>query len=325
MRETTMRYSIAICLLLLSNTLAVAQFQNNAPPVAAAGATGPTLDQKVVSRYQVGVRIRAVGGPVAGLSGTFSIPAEWDDQQGKQVEENVSPHVRQHSVRSGDCNLKQIVYSVPQLPAGETATILFTYEITSHSSNQPTDTAGLVIPKNPPREVKKHLLPSPQIEITNPKIRALAKEATDGKATAWEQVAAIYDAVREKVKIENDKLKGAVNTLRDGMGAEEDVAAVFVACCRAHKVPARTLFVPDTCHAEFYLEDAAGKGYWFPVVIEGEKAFGYRPTATIILQRGDNVRVPELKEPQRFVAEHLTGKGNTGGRPEVEFIRRVEK
>lgn len=318
-----MRYLLACSLLFFSTSSTFAQFQNNAAPPAAAGATGPMLDQKVTTRYQVGLKVRAVGGPVAGLSGTFAIPAEWDDQQVKQVEENVSPHVRQHSVRTGDCNVKQIVFSVPQLAGGETATILYTYEITSHSSKQPTDTAGLVIPKNAPREVRKFLLASPQIEIANPKIRALAKEATDGKESAWDQVAAIYDAVREKVKVENNKLKGAANTLRDGEGAEEDVSAVFVACCRAHKVPARTLFVPDSCHAEFYLEDAAGKGFWFPVVIDGDKAFGYRPQATIILQRGDNVRVPELKEPQRFVAEHLTGKGGTGGRPEVEFVRRL--
>jgi transglutaminase-like putative cysteine protease len=172
--------------------------------------------------------------------------------------------------------------------------------------------------------VKKWLLPSPQIEITNPKIRAFAKELTEGKATAWEQVEAIYNGVREKVKVENEKLQGAVNTLRDGKGAEEDVAAVFIACCRAHKVPARSLFVPDSCHAEFYLEDAAGKGAWYPVVIDGDKAFGFRPLATIILQRGDNIRVPEVKEPLRFVPEHLTGKGGGGGRPQVEFVRRVE-
>lgn len=321
-----MRYALAVCLVVVAAAPAAAQFQKNeTAPAATAGAIGPMLDQKVVNRYQVGVRIRAVGGPVAGLSGTFCIPAEWDDQQVKQVAEDISPHISQHSMRAGDSNLKQIVYSVPQLPAGETATLLYTYEVTNHSTKAPTETAGLVIPKNPPRDVKKFLLPSPQIEITNPKIRAFVKETVEGKTTAWEQVSAIYDAVREKVKVENDKLKGAANTLRDGQGAEEDVAAVFVACCRVHKVPARSLFVPDSCHAEFYLEDSTGKGSWYPVVIEGDKAFGYRPEATIILQRGDNVRVPELKEPQRFVTEHLTGKGNTGGRPSVEFVRRVEK
>jgi hypothetical protein len=318
-----MRHLIACCALFLCTNSALAQFHNPAPATTGE-AIGPEFDKEVTHRYQVGMRIRAVGGPCVGLSGTFAIPTNWDDQQVKQVAEDVSPHVARYVVRNGDCNIQQIVFTVPQLPAGETATILFTYEVTSRSTKPPTNTDSLVIPKNPPREVKKYLLPSPQIEIANPKIRALAKEATEGKATAWEQVAAIYEAVREKVKIENEKLKGAANTLRDGQGAEEDVAAVFVACCRAHKVPARTLFVPDSCHAEFYLEDASGKGAWYPVVIDGEKAFGYRPDATIILQRGDNIRVPELKDPQRFVAEHLTGKGGTGGRPSVEFVRRVE-
>jgi hypothetical protein len=321
-----MRPILAVCLAILCTAPAAAQFNNpnNTTKPAEGGAIGPMLDQKVVNRYQVGLRIRAVGGPVAGLSGTFAIPAEWDDQQVKQVAEDISPHIGQHEVRAGDSNLKQIVFSVPQLTAGETAKLLYTYEITSHSTKPPTDTAGLVIPKNPPREVKKYLLPSPQIEITNPKIRAFVKEAVNGKTSAWEQVSAIYDAVYEKVKVENDKLKGAANTLRDGQGAEEDVAAVFVACCRAHKVPARSLFIPDSCHAEFYLEDATGKGFWYPVVIEGDKSFGFRPVATIILQRGDNMRVPEHKDPQRFVTEFLTGKGNTGGRPQVEFVRRVE-
>jgi hypothetical protein len=326
---------LVICWLVLCATPAFAQFQkNDNPPAGKAGdkaneksgeKIGPALGESVTNRYQVGLRIRAVGGPCAGLTGTFTIPANWDDQQVKQLAEDISPHVRKQFVRAGDNNLQQIVFDVPQLPAGETATILFTYEITSQGTKQPTDTAGLIIPKNPPRDVKKWLLPSPQIEITNTKIRALAKELTDGKTTAWEQVEAIYNGVREKVKIENEKLKGAAIALRDGKGAEEDVAAVFVACCRVHKVPARTLFVTDSCHAEFYLEDAEGKGAWFPVVIDGDKAFGYRPQATIILQRGDNVRVPELKDPQRFVTEHLTGKGGTGGRPEVEFVRRIEK
>ncbi|WP_425615512.1 transglutaminase family protein [Anatilimnocola sp. NA78] len=314
-----------LCLLLVTATASPAWCQfNKKPETAPAPAAAPKLDKPATNKYQVGMRIRAVGGPCVGLSGTFAVPAEWEDQTVKQIDEKVSAHIRNFSKRSGDSGLQQVVFQIPQLPAGETATILFTYEVVTNSTAPPADTSGLVIPKNPPRDVRKHLLASPQIEIANPKIRALAKELTDGKETAWEQVQALYDGVREKVKLENDKLKGAALTLKDGQGAEEDVAAVFVALCRAHKVPARTTFVPDSCHAEFYLEDAEGKGSWFPVVIEGDKAFGYRPTATIILQRGDNVRVPELKDPQRFVAEHLTGKGGTGGRPEVEFVRRVE-
>src|SRR5688572_1051725 len=101
-----MRYALAICLAILCAAPAAAQFQNNnAPKPTEAGAIGPMPDQKVVNRYQVGLRIRAVGGPVGGLSGTFAVPAEWDDQQVKQVAEDISAHVRQHSIRMGDSNL----------------------------------------------------------------------------------------------------------------------------------------------------------------------------------------------------------------------------
>src|SRR5437763_75938 len=79
--------------------------------------------------------------------------------------------------------------------------------------------AGLDIPKDPPREVKKWLNPSPLIESTNAKVRALARELPAGKETAWEQVQAILAGVREKVKYEvdpKDIMKGAIGALRDG-------------------------------------------------------------------------------------------------------------
>jgi len=41
------------------------------------------------------------------------------------------------------------------------------------------------------------------------------------------------------------------------------------------------------------------------------------------LQKGDNIRVPERKEPYRFVPEFFTGK-KALGKPQVEFVRRLE-
>ena len=38
-----------------------------------------------------------------------------------------------------------------------------------------------------------------------------------------------------------------------------------------------------------------------------------------MLLRGDNFKVPEKPEPQRYVAEHLKVKG--GSKPQVRFIR----
>lgn len=295
-----------------------------APGAPGAAATaGPKQGKPIVLRYQVGVKIRAVGGPVGGMSGTFAIPSDWHDQEVKLVEEKLTPQVGQTSLRTSEGGLRQMTFSVPQIASGDQAEVLYTYEVTTYGSAAPTSTEGLVIPKSPGRDVKRYVQPSPLIEVTNGKIRAWAKEATEGKATAWEQVEALYDSVREKIKNENDRVKGAALTVRDGRGCKADVAAVFVALCRAHKVPARTVFVPESCHAEFYLEDAEGKGQWYPCTIDGEKGFGFFAYPTLIVQRGDNFKVAEHKDPQRFVAEHVTGKGGTGGRPEVKFVRSI--
>jgi hypothetical protein len=43
-----------------------------------------------------------------------------------------------------------------------------------------------------------------------------------------------------------------------------------------------------------------------------------------ILQKGENIKVPEESEPQRFVAEFLTGRGGRGsGQPQVKFVRKL--
>ena len=131
--------------------------------------------------------------------------------------------------------------------------------------------------------------------------------------------------MRERVKFEvdnKDKFKGAVGALRDGKADKEDLTSLFVALCRVHKVPARMVWSMDSCHAEFYLHDAAGKGLWIPCQLHDDKQFGTISDHRPILEKGDNFKVPEKKDPQRFVAEFLTGKGG-GGKPQVEFRRRL--
>lgn len=302
--------------------VASAQFSNK--PDVPAGNAAPTIDKEGSHRWEVGVRIRAVGGPCAGLFGTLPVPNDWPEQRVRIVNEDISQHVRRVKYRTIE-GIKQMLFEIPALPAGETAKALITFEISKSSILPPEDTSTLVIPKSVPADMRKCLGPSPYIETVNPKIKALAKELTEGKENAWQQVEALYNGIREKVKVENEKLKGAAATLRDEKGRYEDVTALFVACCRTIKVPARMVYVPDDAYAEFYLEDAEGKGHWFPCnVASKEPEFGSVKDQKPILQKGDNFRIPEKKEPQAFVAEFLTGKGGTGGRPEVEFVRRLE-
>jgi hypothetical protein len=320
MRDRRLPRAWVMFLALVGVTEARGQF--DAPAAAsAASKVGATTKQT----WEFGVVITAKGGPCAGLMGTIPLPTDWPEQQVKIVSEDISPAVRRHSQRKLE-GLTQLVFEIPQLRAGETANCLFTVEVTRSEQLPPDDKMALSIPDDLPREMRKYLGASPYIEVSNSKFRPLVRELTEGKATAWEQVEAIYDGVRERVKFEpenKDKFVGAAGALRDGQADREDLNSLFVALCRVHKVPARMVWSLDSCHAEFYLTDAAGQGAWYPCQVHDvAKRFGLVDDPRPILQKGDNFRVPEKRDPQRFVAEFLTGKGG-GGKPSVEFRRRL--
>ena len=71
--------------------------------------------------------------------------------------------------------------------------------------------------------------------------------------------------------------KGAIETLRDGQADCQGRSMVFIALCRANKIPARMVWVDGHAYAEFYLEHAEGKGHWYPVESAGTRAFGEMP------------------------------------------------
>lgn len=302
---------------LLLPSAAQAQFD---PPVQPGG---PRPDKALTQRWQIGVSIEASGGPSAGLFGTLPIPAEWPEQQVRVAAEEISPLVTRVSYRQLE-GVKQMLFTIPKLPAGETAEALITLEITKSSVLAPENPQRFVIPKNAPREVRTYLAASSMIECRDDKIRSKAKELVEGKASAWEQVEALYDWVKNDITYRDGKQQGAAATLRAGFGGKHDVTSLFIALCRAHKVPARTVWVPDHVYAEFYLMDEQGEGYWFPCQVAGPRDFGSLTDNRPILQKGDNIRVPELRDPQRFVAEYLTGSGGRGmGKPRVEFSRKL--
>jgi hypothetical protein len=301
---------------LLGSSVALAQFEPQKP------VEGIRLDKQLTQRWQVGVKITAVGGPCAGLRGTIPVPTDWPEQQVRVVNEEISPLVGRVGYRDLG-GVRQMEFTIPQLPPGEVATALVTFEITRSSTLPPQDTAQYQIPKTPPVAVRFDLGVSPSIECRQPTIRAKAKELVAGKESAWDQVQAIYDWVRDNTKYQEGQLKGAAAALRDGSGNRDDLTCLFIALCRASGVPARTVFVADNCYAEFYLQDQAGKGCWFPCQVAGTREFGGMSDHRPILQKGDHIKVPDLKDPQRFVAEFLTGKGGRGGRPQVEFIRKL--
>jgi hypothetical protein len=296
-----------------------AQFQEGDPG-------GMKLGKSHSQRWKIGMTVTAVGGPCKGLMGYVPVPVEWPEQQVTVAEEDISPAAK-ISYRTIDGAMKLMVISIPNLPSGETANALVTLEIKRNAQEPPSEaeTEQYVLPnvKKLPRDVHIYLGPSPLIESRHPKIRELAKEVGADKEKAWEQVEAVYDWVRDRVKYKNGPIKGALAGLKDGTGDCEELTSLFIAILRAKDIPARTVWVPGHCYPEFYLEDKEGKGHWFPCQAAGARAFGGIPEERPILQKGDNFRSPDNpRERVRYLPERITGAASQG-KPQVKFVRQT--
>ncbi|MBN2580760.1 MAG: transglutaminase domain-containing protein [Pirellulales bacterium] len=289
---------------------------------------GGKLGEEKTEQWRCGIIVTGVGGACRGIYGYAPIPVEWPEQQVSTVKEDVSPEAKV-SYRTLNGTVKIMEMRIPYLPAGQETKTVITLEVRRHAILPPKNTDDFVLPdlKKLPSSIRFALLPSPKIESRDPRIRKLAKELAGKEDRAWDKVKAIYDWVRAHVKYQNGPLKGAAAALKDGTGDCEEITSLFIALCRAADVPARTVWVPGHCYAEFYLEDKDGKGYWFPCQSAGKEEFGGISELRPILQKGDNFAPPHNpRDRQRYLAEHLTGTPTPGGgNPRVRFVRELVK
>lgn len=304
--------SITLILAALCSSPALAQFDTDKVE-----SKGVKLDQAVTKKYKFGVSITA-SGPCYGVSATIPVPSDWPEQKVTVANEDLSSQIRSVSYRTIAGGVKQMVINIPQIQRGEEAHAYVTFEVTRNTLLPPEDTSIFKEPVKDklPRDMLIYLGTSPYIESNSPKIIKLAKEVTEGKS-GWEKVEAIYDAAREKVQYKNGELKGALRALVDGTGDCEELTSLIVAMCRAVGIPARSVWVPEHCYAEFYLVDQEGKGYWFPCQAAGTRAFGGIPEQRPVLQKGDNFHDPDRpRERLRYVNLYLKV-AKPQGRPKV--------
>lgn len=268
-------------------------------------------------RWQIGMTVEAQGA-ITGIVATVPVPVPWPEQKVKLVGQDVSRDAR-IQYKSLDGGVTQMEIRIPRLNAGQTAKALLTLEVIKGSIHAPAQVAGLKAPAQPSRELRQYLGTSPQIETTHRDIQALAAQIVQGKATDWEKAEAIYDWVQANIVYKFDKeLRGALAALKAGHGDCEELTSLFIALCRANRIPARSVWVPGHCYPEFYLEDAQGQGHWFPCQAAGDRAFGEMHEARPILQKGDDFRVSGKRK--RYVAETFSAK-NTLANPRIQFVR----
>ena len=285
-----------------------------------------------ISRYRVGVTLDARRGAVRNVLAVFPVPLTCAEQEVELVEEDITENIGMYEYRGlvgGEA--KQMVIKIPYLPNKSEARAVLTFDVRTRIILPPDDTAELSIPpKKPPRELKRFLGKSPMIETKHSKIKKLLREIfspSENEAatelTDWQRVETIYNFVQDRITYKEQEDKSAVTTLRDGHGDCHNVSALFVALCRTYGIPARMVWVDQHQYPEFCLLDPEGKPHWFPCESSGQRAFGEMPLTRVIMQKGDNFKVPETRESKRYAAEYMTGvpAAPGGGPPSHKFIR----
>ncbi|MGI9456680.1 MAG: transglutaminase-like domain-containing protein [Aeoliella sp.] len=284
-----------------------------------------------VVQVQVGAEITASRGACRDILAMVAVPFECDEQQVQRVDEDFSRHIGKVKYRDLG-GAQQMLITVPALAAGETARAVVTFEVRTKPILPPEEgeTIGLSIPEKPERALRKFITASPYIETRDKAIRKLARQlweqaGEESDVTDWERIELLYDHMLESIKYVEGPDKSAVTTLRDGKADCYGRSALFIALCRANKVPARIVWVNNHCYAEFYLENAEGEGKWHPIESAGGRAFGEMPLARTIFQKGDNFKVPERpKDRLRYATDWAKAYpvGNSG-KPKMKYIREV--
>jgi len=293
--------------------------------------------QTEVGQYRVGASITASKGAIQNIVAMVAVPLECEEQTVRIIDEDVTSHCKgidYRMLREGGA--RQLLISIPYLPAGEEAHALITFEVSTSTILPQEDCSNLQIPVKPDRQLKRYLGRSPYIETNHTKIKKVARnifrelaekehqQSSEGSESVsdWQRVEAIYDYVLGHVKYVEGDDKSAVQTLQDGQGDCQNISALFIAICRTNKIPARIVWVHEHNYAEFCLQDGEGGLHWFPVESAGTRAFGEMPLARTILQKGDNFKVPERRKALRYASNFMVAEGLPGsGKPRVRYIQ----
>ncbi|MCH2178288.1 MAG: transglutaminase-like domain-containing protein [Mariniblastus sp.] len=283
------------------------------------GDNGQLLMEPIRQNWRVGVQIKAGSSSARDFLVTIPIPTNWPEQQVTLLKENIPVEIRSVKHRSLNSGVEQLVIEIPRIQANRLVELTMLYQVTTGQVRSPADTSLLTIPKKIPREAKEYMGVGPQISYRNSKLRKQVKGLISDQTSDWSKVESIFDWVRENVELVGGEPEDSLHTFREQKGCAEDLVGLFVAMCRAAKVPARVVWVEGHSYAEFMLVDERNIPRWFPCQVAGLREFGSMSEPRVILQKGDNIKVPEKDARQKYVVEFVRGSGKS--KPQVRFIR----
>lgn len=294
-----------------------------APDTAAADpAPLLTYDSPKSQTWRVGLILHTNRVSCSAVMATFPIFAPWPEQSVQLVGQHVDRHVTGWTTRAIGAGVRQVQLVMPYVPPASEAEMTLTFQVQRSRILGPQETSSLQIPPRITAETRSAMGNSPYIDTSDGRIKAAARKLAEQPADSdWQRVEQIYDWVREQVEYTEGPIRSASQALRDGKGDCEELSSLFIAICRASRIPARVVWVPDHCYPEFYLQDQQERGAWFPCQAAGTRQFGQMDEYRPVLQKGDRFKVPEKRLPQRYVAEYFTCKAKGSGNPTPTFVR----
>lgn len=261
---------------------------------------GIALGPASATNWRVGVVMVTGTKPVTKVTCRIPVPTNWPEQKVEVVKEELPPEISRVKWEEVG-NIKILELKIEEFPARERLIGLVTFRVETKQIIAPKDTSIFRMPKKRLKATRSYLGESPEISFRDTKVKKLAKSIFDVEQSDWVKIEGLYDWVRDNIEERAIKSQGSVATFRNKFGSSEDRCGLFIALCRANKVPARMVFYDGGQYAEFFLVDNKEQGHWFPCKISGIREFGEIGEPKVILQKGDNYRVPGEKKKLKFV------------------------
>lgn len=268
---------------------------------------------------EIGIHLKGTG-PAQMLRATTPLPVELPEQIIERT--NIDVNGCSAFVRRISQEAAQLALSAPSIAKGQTIYAVSRTQLTLLKQYH-----GFVkeqfahLQPTPPLAFKRqYLFDSPGIQTRAAPVRKLQKEITGDYSHPWDAAFKIYLWVRENIEARLGNYTSVVRALKNRVGDCEERAACFVALCRAAGIPARLVWIPNHNWAEFFLVDSDGKGHWIPAHTAAYSWFGWTGAHELVIQKGDNLFVPEKRQPQRLLADWSQW---SGARPETRFTARI--
>lgn len=214
--------------------------------------------------------------------------------------------------------------AAPALSRGQTIRALAHYKLTLKKQYLGYEAEQFPAHQPPPPSPvrKQYLQESPGIQSAAPEVRKLlAQLRTPDEPHPWLFAERAKAWIAENIRPQVGKFIGVVNGLKERHGDCEEMAAIFVALCRAAGISARLVWVPNHNWAEFYLTDHDGAGHWIPAHTACYGWMGWTGVHELVIQKGDRVTPPHEHKAQRLLGDWLRWMGK---RPAAQYIAKLK-